>query len=155
MNIHRDGSRISSWGVWAHFKNRADRREARKYLGYFVWTITILRKNHIFSNSGSAPDTHVCFLLLKVVFGNWRSHYYNIYHNMEHVTPLKTIFQSLWCLSWFPWIHHFRSLTVVTINWLTGTEYLCHITVVTITWLTGTEYLCHITVVAITWLTGT
>ena len=33
------------------------RREARKFLGYFVWKITILRqKNHIFSNfRGGAP----------------------------------------------------------------------------------------------------
>ena len=40
-------------------KNRAKRREARKYLGYFVRKITILRKkNHIFSNfrgAGCAP----------------------------------------------------------------------------------------------------
>ena len=32
-------------------KNRAERREARKFLGYFVWKNSILRKkNHIFSN---------------------------------------------------------------------------------------------------------
>ena len=41
-------------------KNCAERRETRKYLGYFVWKITILRqKNHIFSNfrggGGGAP----------------------------------------------------------------------------------------------------
>ena len=32
-------------------KNCTERREVRKFLGYFVWKITILRKkNHIFSN---------------------------------------------------------------------------------------------------------
>jgi hypothetical protein len=39
-------------------KKCAERREARKFLGYFVWKITILRqKNHIFSNfrGGGAP----------------------------------------------------------------------------------------------------
>ena len=32
----------------AHLKNCAERREARKFLGYFVWKITILRKQIIF-----------------------------------------------------------------------------------------------------------
>jgi hypothetical protein len=41
----------------AYLKNCAERREARKFWGYFVWKITILRqKNHIFSNfRGGAP----------------------------------------------------------------------------------------------------
>ena len=50
------------------------RREARKFLGYFVWKIAILRqKNHIFSNfrggarrvrplPGSAPDVNTIIL---------------------------------------------------------------------------------------------
>ena len=43
------------------WKNCAEWREVRKFLGYFVWKITILRqKNHIFSNfrgarAGCAP----------------------------------------------------------------------------------------------------
>ena len=40
----------------AHLKNCAERREARKILGYFVWKITILRQKIIFfSNFRGAP----------------------------------------------------------------------------------------------------
>ena len=39
------------------YKNSAERREARKVLGYFVWKITILRqKIHIFSNCGGRRE---------------------------------------------------------------------------------------------------
>ena len=50
-------------------KNRAERREARKCLGYFVWKITILHKKIIFSSNfrggcaslESAPEQYQCF----------------------------------------------------------------------------------------------
>ena len=35
-------------GGGTHLKNCAERREARKFLGYFVWKITILRQKIIF-----------------------------------------------------------------------------------------------------------
>ena len=52
--IHKTQGRIQDFklgGGGALKKNCAERREARKILGYFVWKITILRKKiHIFSN---------------------------------------------------------------------------------------------------------
>ena len=41
---------------WCTYKNCAERRQARKFLGYFVWKITILRqKKSCFPILGRAP----------------------------------------------------------------------------------------------------
>jgi hypothetical protein len=50
-----------------HLKKCAERREARKYLGYFVWKITILRqKNLIFSNFRGVRPLRPCKHIVKI-----------------------------------------------------------------------------------------
>ena len=47
-NDHVYQGRIQDFKIGAHLKKCAERREARKFLGYFVWKITILRQKIIF-----------------------------------------------------------------------------------------------------------
>ena len=60
-------------------KNPAERREARKFLGYFVWKITILRKKSYFfpilggaragcaPPPGSAPESSMCYCVYIII----------------------------------------------------------------------------------------
>ena len=71
---HRLQGRIQDFklGRGALKKNCAERREALKFLGYFVWKITILRKKIIFlpPPSGSAPG-YYCICLTFCVRWMW------------------------------------------------------------------------------------
>ena len=109
-----DITNIHVWGVDPGFqvrgrtlKNRTERREAQQFLGYFVWKITILRKEKSYFFQFFLLTVYITYIIFFIIIFYMYMYLYtyvitvvydSISINSDRVTWPSIIYRSLFCI---------------------------------------------------------